>query len=311
MPKPLVSIIVPALNAEGFVGAALASVRDQPVADIEVLVVDAGSSDGTVDIVAEIVAADPRFRMVEDGRRLSPPQARNLGLRHARAPLVATLDHDDVMLPNRLPVAIKMLAEYPTAVATGGQLRFIDPAGLPLVPRPRGMAPPTTPAQLRATLPFTCPTLSSAMTYRRQALDAAGGFDEDHPTIDDYPLLWRLTQAGEVHLVDEPVAGYRSHPGQLTHTSALRSQWETVLLRQRIAAAILGRRPPLPVVQAWSWESKDPATETLAEATATAEDIAERCCADPRATDADRKWIRAAQAARATKLQELMARASV
>ena len=43
----------------GFVGAALASVRDQPVADIEVLVVDAGSSDGTVDLVAEIVAADP------------------------------------------------------------------------------------------------------------------------------------------------------------------------------------------------------------------------------------------------------------
>ncbi|MFI0431903.1 MAG: glycosyltransferase family 2 protein [Candidatus Nanopelagicales bacterium] len=303
MHVPVISVIVPALNAEAYIGAALASVRDQPVAECEAIVVDAGSSDATRAIAQAVAAADGRFRLVDGGRRLNAPEARNVGLQHARADYVATLDSDDIMLPNRLQSALGNFADHPGDVATGGALALLDSAGLP-APSPVDTGHgPTTPAQVRAALPFYCPTLASAMTYRRSALLELNGFDEDHPTIDDYPLLWRLARKGDIHLLRKPVAAYRRHGDQLTVTSNSRSRWETVLLRQRIATAILGRRPELDSVQAWSRNSAGASRDSIAQALVDTAEMADRSAGEPSSTAADRAWIRAAQSAREKVLQ--------
>lgn len=99
---PLVSVIVPAFDAEAFIGTALASAVAQSLRDIEIIVVDDVSRDRTPEIVAGAAALDARIRLIRQGRNGGPSAARNVGIAAARAPWIALLDADDRYEPDRL-----------------------------------------------------------------------------------------------------------------------------------------------------------------------------------------------------------------
>src|SRR3954469_7601896 len=91
----LVSVIMPAFNAERFVGRAIQSALQQTEARIEIIVVDDSSSDATPSIVARIAAADTRVRLLRSTANMGPAAARNRGLEKARGTWIALLDADD------------------------------------------------------------------------------------------------------------------------------------------------------------------------------------------------------------------------
>jgi len=99
---PLVSILMPAFNAEAFLPEAIDSARRQTLEDIEILVIDDASTDGTAALVAGIGVADPRVRLVRRARNGGPSAARNQGLDEARGRWIALLDSDDAYEPDRL-----------------------------------------------------------------------------------------------------------------------------------------------------------------------------------------------------------------
>ncbi|MGA1076326.1 MAG: glycosyltransferase [Ilumatobacteraceae bacterium] len=263
---PDVSVIVPASEAERYIAASLASIRDSRCAGIrfEVVVVDAGSNDATPEIVEAIGRSDHRFRLLRSDRRLTAPEARNVALTTVRAPIVACLDHDDETLPDRLTRHVGVLTAEPGIAAVGGALTAVDTIGVSL-----GDGPTTTTDlgidASRYVLPFHCPTLTSAMTYRVSALRAVGGFVEDRPYADDYHLFAALFDHGGVRILAEPAARYRHHPDQLSIERRPEQQLEVTLLRQRLAAAVLGSPPPIGVVWAWKHPSNaDRPTRELA-----------------------------------------------
>jgi glycosyltransferase involved in cell wall biosynthesis len=118
MAHPLISVVVPAYNAGRWIDRTLASIQGQTWREIEVIVVDDGSSDDTVARVERAAAADRRIRLVRQANA-GPAVARNRGLRECRGVFVAPVDADDLWAPDNLAQqaaallrAVKQLAEF-------------------------------------------------------------------------------------------------------------------------------------------------------------------------------------------------------
>jgi len=102
--EPVVTVILPAFNAESFLSEAVSSALGQTLSDIEVIIVDDASTDGTLKIARSFAKADPRVRVLENSSRLGPGGGRNKALDHARGRWIALLDADDRFAPDRLMI---------------------------------------------------------------------------------------------------------------------------------------------------------------------------------------------------------------
>ena len=111
---PLVSIVMPLYNKAPYVLRSLESVGAQTVTDLEIIVVDDGSTDEGPDLVAR--SSDPKIRLVRQANA-GPGAARNRGLMEAQAPYVAFLDADDCWLPQFLEQNLAFLESHPHAAA--------------------------------------------------------------------------------------------------------------------------------------------------------------------------------------------------
>src|SRR3954452_23289091 len=123
---PDVSVITPVFNRERLIGRAIASLTNQTLRNIEILVVDDGSTDGTAAAVARI--NDPRVRLLAHPENRGIPAARNSGLAEARGRYIAWLDSDDVARPKRLAVQCAFLDAKPSIALIGSAARRIGPS---------------------------------------------------------------------------------------------------------------------------------------------------------------------------------------
>ena len=99
--QPLVSVVMPAWNAEATIVEALRSVAAQTYRDLEIIIVDDGSTDATAALAKEFCASDPRARTVRRSNG-GPAAARNLGIAEARGEWIALIDADDVWHPTKI-----------------------------------------------------------------------------------------------------------------------------------------------------------------------------------------------------------------
>jgi len=180
---PSVSVVIPTFERRRPVIDAVHSVLDQADRDVEVIVVDDGSTDGTALAVGAI---DQRVKVA--GRRNGgPAAARNTGIRHARAPLIAFLDSDDRWDSNHLEELLGLFDSHPEAVlACTGGASFGDD----VLRRATGHRE-AAPAVLLGGLLCT-----SAVGVRRQAVAAVGGFDERLRVLEDSDLWCSLSLEG-------------------------------------------------------------------------------------------------------------------
>lgn len=304
-PVPAVSVIVPMFNRPEFIGAALASVRRQSMADFEAICVDAGSSEPVPELVASLIVDDPRFRLIVSDTRLTGPEARNVALEQARAPVVASLDSDDVMVPGRLALHLATLAAEPRVVALGGGLSVVNRDGLTIkrtAEPSEGDAPSASQAEYRGAadsparfswmLPFNCPTLSSTMTMRTEALRAVGGFDTRYHDCDDYGTFWALQGVGDARVLPEVAALYRHHPQQLSTAGRRRQSIHVLLIRREIMSARLGR-PVAAMAVAGATGHNVAKPGAYDDGEAICHELFERFVSGRDLSAADREWIEA------------------
>ena len=199
---PLVSVVIPTWNRAALVAEAAASVLAQSWRDLELLVVDDGSTDGTADRLARI--GDPRLRVIRQGNG-GVARARNRGVAEARGDWIAFLDSDDLWRPEKLARQMAMMLPLPPRVGfchTG-----IEIAGpVETVAHQAGPSGRIFDAALLDN-PVRAPTSSGLV--RREALAAIGGFDPSLPAIEDWDWLQRLARLYDVAAVPDPLVVYR------------------------------------------------------------------------------------------------------
>jgi len=194
--EPAVSVLMSVHNGAPWLSRAVASVLEQTERDLELIVIDDGSTDASASLLAAVV--DPRLRVHRQSRTgLTRALNRALGL--ASAPLVARLDADDTARPERLARQRAHLDAHPEIGVLGTAARELDEAGREV----RVLRPPTGDAALRRALIRANPFVHSSMMVRRALLVQAGGYDETLAVAQDYELWMRLSARTRLANLDD------------------------------------------------------------------------------------------------------------
>ncbi len=201
MDRPDCSIVVPAYNCLGYLPAALSSIQVQRTPNVEIIVLDDGSTDGTGPWLAAHSREWPALRVIETGG-IGPAKARNAGIGAARAPLIAFLDADDWWWPEKLRVQLAYHHAHPETAFSFGDYLHISPEGESRGScfdywRPRlARKAPSGYFRLNDALGIILATNlvgTSTVMARKQALEAAGGFAE-LASAEDWALWLRLSE---------------------------------------------------------------------------------------------------------------------
>jgi hypothetical protein len=207
---PQVSVLVTARDNERHIAAAVASVLRQTIGDVELLVADDGSRDGTPEILDSL--RDPRLTVIRHHTSAGISTRRNELVERARGRYVAPLDADDVWLPTRLEQHVALLDASPDLVAVGSDLVTIDEGA-----RVGGyLRLPRFDVAVRWCCLFTSPAIHSAVTIRKAVFDGGVRYDPAFPLTQDYDLWTKLLHEGRACNVDRPLSLYRVHRGQAT-----------------------------------------------------------------------------------------------
>jgi len=200
---PTVTVIVPAYNRADLLPRALDSVLSQTFGDLEVLVVDDGSTDGTANLVREYEARDRRVRYLRQPHNAGVSAARNRGLREARGKFIAFLDSDDEWFPEKIAHQAVRLQDLPARVGLiyCGVRTVNDEGGWTFRPQHAGSVH-------NELLLKNAIHSGSGVIIRREVVDAVGYFDEDIPAIEDYDYWIRIARHFDFSFVEAPLVRY-------------------------------------------------------------------------------------------------------
>ena len=231
--RPRVSVLIPAFNAGRYIDAALASALAQSEPDLEVIVVNNGSSDDTEARLRR--CADPRLRVFNQARP-ALAEALNTAIVAARADYIAFLDADDIWLPHKLARHLDIHRERPGIDATFSWVRVIDSEGRPIrMPCPRWRGSLNFASLLSD---FSIRTMS-AIVMRREAALQAGLLDTAlGPCVDiDFLLRVALLRPDNIIAIPQVLNFYRRHHAQRTSDwSMIRGGWNELLENMRALA---------------------------------------------------------------------------
>ncbi|MES2263035.1 MAG: glycosyltransferase [Pseudomonadota bacterium] len=219
---PIISVIIPCYNAERYIVATIESVLAQDVRDLEIIVVDDGSKDRSVELVR---ATFPDVRL-ETQANQGVAAARNRGIALARGEWIAFVDADDIWLPGKLSAQLQQLQASPGCRMnyTGWQVWPSDQ------PRPdddylAGVQKTAGDARWNGAsgwiypqLLLDCVVWTSTVMAHRSLLDEIGGFDGTLRIGEDYDLWLRASRVTPILRVARPYALYRIHPASITKT---------------------------------------------------------------------------------------------
>jgi len=206
---PLVSVIIPTYNRGWIIQEAIDSVLDQDFNDYELIVVDDGSEDNTLEILE---AYGKAIKVLQQGNR-GVSAARNRGIEEATGRLLAFLDSDDLWLPKKLSTQVKFFENNADALINQTQ-EIWNRNGLRVNPKKRhhkfsGMI-------FERSLEL-CLVSPSAVMIAKDLFDTVGVFDENLPACEDYDLWLRISCRYPVHLTDLPLVIKRGgHDDQLS-----------------------------------------------------------------------------------------------
>ena len=207
----LVSVVIPNHNYARFLAEAVESVLGQSYPRVELLVVDDGSTDESLEVLRRYGG---RLRCISQPRQ-GVSAARNRGIRESRGELVAFLDSDDSWHQEKLARQVARLDRPAVGMVCCG-MEQIDEAG-----RVLGRSVPTQRGRLLrdiALLRWTYAPGGSAALVRRSSLERAGLFDEALSTSADWDLWRRIAAHDEIEICPEPLVRYRVHAGSM-HTN--------------------------------------------------------------------------------------------
>jgi glycosyltransferase involved in cell wall biosynthesis len=249
MQRPLVTVIIPTFNRRQWLPICLDSVKSQTYPHVETLIIDDGSTDGTV----EWLKSQPQYSFAQvhvQPKNGGASIARNDGIRLAQGELIVFIDSDDALLPEHIETAVKVFSEHPNTGLFCCDSTLIDAAGAVLFggrtwhqiqSELRNQRVESGFRTLRNIFEFS--HIFPGFTLPKDVFEKVGYFDQSIFPMDDYDLMLRVAGAGYgVYYWNVPLALRREHSGQC---SGFANSVDTCRKQIRTLKAVLQRNPEL------------------------------------------------------------------
>jgi glycosyltransferase involved in cell wall biosynthesis len=213
--SPLVTVVIPAFNAESFIGEAIASIRCQTIEDWQLIVVDDGSADQTLSAAREAAGDDRRIRLIRFDRNEGISTASNAGFDAAQGEFIARVDSDDRVLPHRLAAQVAAFMANERLAAAGSNVSVFGdvPDGIAYCAKGD--------ANIKARLLDGLNTISGGTLMVRRSFVRKHGirFDDAARSAEDIGYLASVMAAGgQLENVNEVLTEHRSHRGSFTNS---------------------------------------------------------------------------------------------
>lgn len=203
----LVSVVIAARNAESTLADALRSIMEQSYQNLEIIVVDDASTDGTAGIARQLQQGESRIKCISLGQQATLPGALNFGIAQANGEYVARQDADDLSHPSRLELQLQTLASTGADLVSARAVYFRNRFG--------GNFPVTSGKSIsreikQSELDHANPLVHGSYVFRRAAIAAVGGYDPEYRLAQDYELVSRMIRSGQrVVLLEQALYAYR------------------------------------------------------------------------------------------------------
>lgn len=207
---PQITVLMPAYNAGKYIGDAIASVLEQTFADFELLIVNDGSTDNTIDVIRSF--DDPRIVVIcQDNKGIA--DALNNGLKYARAPYIARFDADDICYPQRLQLQYSFMVANPQYSVIGSAADYIDMEGHFLFTHKPPAFDNDDIQQLKYSV---CPFIHSSVFYKKDMVISKGGYNEHAYTFEDHFLWVNILKDQQACNLAQPLIKVRLNPESIT-----------------------------------------------------------------------------------------------
>lgn len=252
---PLVSVIIPVFNAAPFLAESVSSVLGQDYPNLEVIAVDDGSTDASLEILQGFGRRVRVLRRSNGG----PAAARNVALKAAEGSMIAFHDADDIWLPGKLRAQVDFLTRHPDIGLVFGQFAFWRPGPDGTFPDPNWFAEHPETWEIKDQLSgwiYTdelrdCQIAMITPLVRRSVITSVGIFDETLASGSDYDYWLRVTYTTRCHKLDQCLALYRLHGNSVTTRVRATNFAYQIVKRALVRRGLVGpdgRRIPMQVL---------------------------------------------------------------
>jgi glycosyltransferase involved in cell wall biosynthesis len=226
----MISVVLPAYNAATFLAEAIESILQQTFQEFELIIVDDGSTDNTLEII-NLYLSNPKVKVIK-GEHKGLSCALNLGIAEAQYPWIARMDADDIALPDRFQRQVEASCLFPQVVAWGTYAYYISANGKKLGLAASG---PTSIEDFedRRDDGHLVQLIHPTVILKKESLIAAGGYRTEFEPVEDLDLFNRMTAYGPVLAIPEPLLQYRIHNQSV---SMKRFFFQRVLMRYIITS---------------------------------------------------------------------------
>ena len=238
--KPLVSVVMPAYNAEKYISEAIESILGQTFENFELIILDDASTDSTWEIIKKYSEKDGRITPVRNRQNLYIAGNRNKGISLARGKYVVWQDADDISLPKRIEKLAELMEKNPEVGLCGSYLQsFSDGKDLDV----RKYA--TDDKTLRKNIFKYSPVAQPAAIVRKSCFDELGSFNLEYPPAEDLDFSFRVGAKHKFANIPEVLLRYREHPGSATQTRLRKQIQSTLKIRRKYAKGFGYKMAPL------------------------------------------------------------------
>ncbi len=204
--KPLVSVVIPVFNGASFLEEAVSSVFKSSYRNIEVLLIDDGSTDKSKELCAKLEKKYSRVKFYSFPKNKGLGRVLNFAIDNAKGEYICRLNQDDIMLPHRIRTQVEYLLEHTDVVALGSSIRLFDEKG-----RTQIVHFLARDAQIKRVWHIVSPFADPSVMYRKNVAKQVGGYKQEFWPGDDTHLWIRMGQAGKLANIDKPLVEVRYH----------------------------------------------------------------------------------------------------
>jgi len=226
--NPLVSVIIPAYNADKYLGEAIDSILSQTYKNIEVIIIDDASTDGTLKIIREYQLKDERIRLYSNKKNVGIGANRARGIELAKGKYICWQDADDVSLLDRISNQVDYLDRHKSVGIVGGFIHFFDENGDSVIRRYDEHD-----AALRNKIFRYNPVAQPASMARAEVYNEVGTYDSKYVVSEDLEMIFRIGVKYKFANIQKVVLKYRQSTNSLTRTNLQKMEKATLILRQQ------------------------------------------------------------------------------